>query len=89
MASAKIPPHSDDAEQSVLGAILLSKEAISRVAERLVPDDFYDETNGRIFKSMLTLFEQGKPIDILTLTKELKKDKKNRIEAAFLEQDEE
>lgn len=73
MASVKIPPHNEEAEQSVLGAILLSKEAISLVAEKLDSEDFYDNQNAKIFDAMLSLYEQGKPIDILTLTKALKK----------------
>jgi replicative DNA helicase len=84
MASVKIPPHNEEAEQSVLGAILLSKDAISLIAEKLKPEDFYDNNNARIFDAMLMLYEQGKPIDILTLTKALKKEKANHIEASYL-----
>lgn len=82
--AVKIPPHNVEAEQSVLGAVLLSKEAISLVSEKLKPEDFYDNQNGKIFDCMLSLFEQGKPIDILTLTKALKKDKSNKTDTSYL-----
>ena len=84
MATTKIPPHNEEAEQSVLGAILLSKEAIGLIAERLTAEDFYDTRNAKIFDAMLDLFEQGKPIDILTLTKALKKDKSNKVNTSYL-----
>lgn len=84
MATTKVPPHNTEAEQSVLGAILLSKEAISLVSESLKPEDFYENANAKIFDAMLSLFEQGKPIDILTLTKALKKDKSNKIDTSYL-----
>lgn len=84
MATGKMPPHNEEAEQSVLGAILLRKDAISQVAEILAPEDFYDSTNGKIYDAMLTLFEAGKPIDILTLSKALKKDKANKTDSSYL-----
>jgi len=84
MAVTKIPPHNEEAEQSVLGAILLSKEAISLVSDKLKAEDFYDGNNAKIFDAMLSLYEQGKPIDILTLTKALKKDNSNKIDTSYL-----
>lgn len=83
MAISKTPPHNEEAEQSVLGAILLSKEAISLVADLIKPEDFYDNSNGKIYQAMLELFELGKPIDILTLSKTLKKNKAN-VEPSYL-----
>ncbi len=79
----KTPPHNEEAEQSVLGAILLSKEAISLVSDQIKPADFYDDSHGKIYEAMLELFELGKPIDILTLSKSLKKIKAN-IEPSYL-----
>jgi len=84
MAIVKVPPHNTDAEESVLGAILLSKEAIGLVAENLKSEDFYDSNNSKIFDAMLALYEKGKPIDILTLTEALKKDKLNKVDASYL-----
>jgi len=74
MSDPKIPPHDDVAEQSVLGAILLDKDAIIDVAEFLRPEQFYKEQHGVIFQAMLELFEQHEPIDIVTVTSQLKKD---------------
>jgi replicative DNA helicase len=85
MSNLKVPPHDEEAEQSVLGAILLGKDAISLVSEKIKPADFYDNQNGLIYDAMLSLYEQGKPIDILTVTKALKKkDKESKISASYL-----
>src|SRR3990172_13320029 len=66
----RVPPHNLDAEQAVLGGILLDKEAINRVLETLSPDgsDFYSDVHGRVFKGMVSLSEKSVPIDIITLT---------------------
>jgi len=71
--SIKIPPHSKEAEESVLGAILLDKDAIIAVADFLHSEHFYSEINGDIYKSILKLYEERSPIDIVTLSDELKK----------------
>ncbi len=83
MASLKLPPHNEEAEQSVLGAILISKESIGLISDKLKPKDFYFEINGKIFEAMLSLHDSVKPIDILTLTKELKKNKE-KFDASYL-----
>lgn len=75
MVNVKVPPHNTEAEQSVLGAILIDKDAISLVSQIIAPSDFYNPVNGLIYSAMLLLYEQGKPIDLLTLTSQLKKDK--------------
>lgn len=72
---ARIPPHNQDAESSVLGAILIDKDSINGVSELLKPSDFYNESNKLIYESMLELIDERKPIDILTLTSVLKKKK--------------
>ncbi|NIT03942.1 replicative DNA helicase, partial [Candidatus Saccharibacteria bacterium] len=69
----RIPPHSEEAEVSVLGSILIDKDAIVSVAEFLRPEHFYKEVNGEIFKAIMALYEERKPIDIVTLTDKLKK----------------
>ncbi len=76
MASPKIPPNSLEAEQSVLGAILIDKNAIVEVAGFLRPHHFYEARHGDIFDSMLSLYEERRPIDLLTLTEKLKTVKK-------------
>jgi replicative DNA helicase len=71
----RVPPHSQEAEQSVLGAMLLDKDAVIAVAEFLLPDDFYDERHAEIYKAMLSLYEDRVPVDVLTVTEKLKKNK--------------
>jgi replicative DNA helicase len=73
MVDIKVPPHDDQAEKSLLGAILIDKDAVVDVVEFLRPEHFYQEANARIFASMLSLFERHDPIDIVTITAELKK----------------
>ncbi|MCD4760779.1 replicative DNA helicase, partial [bacterium] len=63
----KIPPQNLEAEVSLLGALLLDKEAIIKVADILVPADFYKEGNGLIYRAILDLFEKHDPIDILSI----------------------
>jgi replicative DNA helicase len=67
----KIPPQNQEAEVSVLGSILLDKEAIIKVADILVPDDFYNDSYRLIFDQMLWLYEHHQPIDVITLTNKL------------------
>ncbi|MBI5464979.1 replicative DNA helicase, partial [Candidatus Gottesmanbacteria bacterium] len=73
MPDVRVPPHDEQAEQSILGAILIDKDAIVDVVEFLRPEHFYKEGNGAIYKAMLSLFEKHEPIDIVTVTAELKK----------------
>lgn len=75
MAQLKTPPHNDEAEQGVLGAILLDKDAINSVSEILRAEHFYNDLNGIIFQAMALLYEERKPIDLLTVTTQLKKKK--------------
>ncbi|HOZ03500.1 MAG TPA: replicative DNA helicase [Candidatus Woesebacteria bacterium] len=72
MSSKRLPPHSLEAEQSVLGAILIDAEAFISVAELLKPESFYLEQNKLIFEAMVALYEKRRPIDLVTLTDELK-----------------
>ena len=71
----RIPPHSVEAEQSVLGALLLDKDAVISVAEFLLVDDFYDERHKDIYEAIIKLFEERSAIDVLTVSEKLKKDK--------------
>ncbi len=75
MADARVPPQSLEAEVSVLGAILIDRDAIVEVAEFLQPEHFYWEKHGEIFKAMLKLYEDREPIDIVSLSEQLKKQK--------------
>lgn len=76
----KTPPHNEEAELSVLGAILINKDSIGLISEKISPKDFYDEIHSKIFEAMLSLYEEGRPIDMLTLTKRLKKLKYDKAE---------
>ena len=67
----KVPPSSIEAEQSVLGAMLIEKETVPIVTEMLKPEDFYRQDHKEIFEAILDLFEAGKPIDIISLKEQL------------------
>lgn len=69
----KLPPQNIEAEQSVLGAVILDNDALTRVIEILTPDDFYKESHRRLFNAMRELFDKNEPIDIVTLTDYLRK----------------
>ena len=69
----RIPPHSADAEQSVLGAALLSKDALLEIIEIVRAKDFYDQNHKEIFNAILDLFRRSVPVDTLTVAEELKK----------------
>lgn len=75
MASMRVPPHADDAEKSILGAILIDKDAIVDIAVILRPEMFYNQNNGKIYEAMVTLYESRDPIDALTVADWLKKEK--------------
>ena len=75
MPNLRIPPHADDAEKSILGAILIDKDAIVDIAVLLHPEMFYNDNNGRIFEAMMALYEDRDPIDVLTVANRLKKEK--------------
>ncbi len=68
----RLPPQSLEAEQSVLGGIMLENDAINRVVEFVDAEDFYRESHRRIFRAMLDISERGEPIDLITLTNTLK-----------------
>ena len=72
MAVQKVPPHSDEAEKSVLGSILIDKDAIVQVSEFLQPDHFYQNKHSDIYAAMIKLFEAREPIDLVTLPQKLK-----------------
>jgi replicative DNA helicase len=70
-ASGKIPPHNLEAEASLLGAVLVDKEALIKIADQVAPDDFYAARHGLIFSAMLDLYESRQPLDLLTLSNRL------------------
>ena len=74
--SLKVTPHSLEAEQSVLGGLMLDNAAWDRVAEKVVKDDFYLRQHKEIFSAMAALMVQNNPIDLITVSEALEKDKK-------------
>ncbi|MBI3290535.1 replicative DNA helicase [Candidatus Microgenomates bacterium] len=73
--SIKVPPHSKEAEVSVIGSLLLDKDAIIAVAEFLQPEHFYDNRHAKIFTAILELYNERSPIDVVTVSEKLKKAK--------------
>jgi len=71
----KVPPHSLEAETSVLGCVLIDPEAIIKVSDILRPESFYQHDFQQIFAAMISLFEKRQPIDAVTLAEELRKNK--------------
>ncbi|WP_069650990.1 replicative DNA helicase [Caloranaerobacter ferrireducens] len=69
----KVPPHSIEAEQSVLGSMILDKDSIITAIEILRPDDFYKEAHKEIYEAILALNDKNEPVDLITLSEELKK----------------
>ncbi|AZG74661.1 replicative DNA helicase [Shewanella livingstonensis] len=67
----KLPPHSIEAEQSVLGGLMLDAEAWDRVSEAVVPEDFYSRSHRMIFTAMQRLMESGQPLDLITVSEQL------------------
>lgn len=69
----KVPPHSLEAEQSVIGGLLLDNERWDTVAERVVSSDFYSRPHRLIFEGVKTILEAGKPLDLITLSEYLER----------------
>lgn len=76
MNSIKLPPQNLEAEESVLGALLIDSDAIAQVAEILKPDFFYKDIHGYIYDAIATLYTKREPIDIVTVASKLKEKKK-------------
>ncbi len=72
---ARIPPQNIDAEKSLLGAVLINEDVLADVTEFVTARDFYDRRHATIYEAMHRLYEHRKPVDLLTLTDELKKKK--------------
>ncbi len=68
----RVMPHSVEAEQSVIGAMLLDKDAILTASEIISKDDFYQSLYGTLFEAMVELYSEGKPVDLITLQQRLK-----------------
>jgi replicative DNA helicase len=75
---SKLPPQNLEAEQSVLGSLLIDKDAITKIADIVQPDDFYKDIHGIIFEAMTELYEQREPIDVVALSNKL--EEKGKLE---------
>jgi replicative DNA helicase len=73
MGIGKLPPQAIDLEEAVLGALMLEKEALTAVVDILKPESFYKESHKVIYKAILDLFSESQPIDLLTVTNQLRK----------------
>jgi replicative DNA helicase len=73
LSSHKLPPQNVEAEQSILGGILIENEAMNKVAEIISADDFYRDAHRKIFYALINLSERDEPADLITLTNELRK----------------
>ena len=69
----KVQPNSPEAEQSVIGAMIMDRDAIADVIDIVNADDFYQKQNGILFEAMTELYREGKQVDLVTLQNKLKK----------------
>ena len=69
----RLPPQSTDAEEAVLGSILIDRDAIIEIAEFLRPEDFYRQANARIYGAILELWERREPLDVITVSETLER----------------
>ena len=63
----RVLPHSTEAEQSVIGSMLMDKEAVLAASEIITKDDFYERQYGVMFEAMVELYQEGKPVDLVTV----------------------
>ena len=81
----KVPPHSLEAEEALLGSALLSRDAVTRLMEEVKPADFYSPSNQSVFEAMKGLFDTGNPIDTVTVSELIFKDSNNTsITASYI-----
>ena len=75
MADVRVPPSSLEAEQSVLGALLIDKDAVVEVAEFLRPEHFYQDKHAKVYEAVVKLYESREPVDVVTVGEKLKEAK--------------
>ena len=71
--TTKLPPQNLEAEQSVLGGIMIDPNALGRVIDIIVDEDFYKAANRKIFQAVVGLTHRNQPVDLLTVTSALKR----------------
>src|SRR5437763_11839858 len=72
-AAGRVPPHNLEAEESLLGAMILSRDAIATAVERCAAEDFYKPAHGHVFDAVCSLYAQGEPADPVTVADELRR----------------
>src|SRR5512147_2166785 len=72
LLALRVPPHSVEAEQSLLGGLLLDNQAFDKIADLVAADDFYRDDHRRLFRHISKLIEQGKPADVVTVDESVK-----------------
>src|ERR1700676_5609219 len=72
-SGGRVPPHNLQAEESLLGAMLLSRDAIAAAVEVCVADDFYKPAHGHVYEAVCSLYSQGEPADPVTVADELRR----------------
>jgi replicative DNA helicase len=80
----KIPPQALDLEEAVLGALMLEKDALTNVIDILKPDTFYKDSHKEIYSSIVDLFNNSEPVDILTVTNHLRKTGNSNLSGALI-----
>lgn len=75
MSDLRMPPHSEEAERSILGAVMIDKEAITKIADILQPGSFYKNAHNVIYEAVMDLYSENDPIDVLSLSNKIE-DKK-------------
>ena len=71
--SERVPPQNIEAEQSILGALMISKDAIASVLGQIQPEDFYVNRHAEMYKAILSLYQKNEAIDVVTVVDELNK----------------
>ena len=79
----RIQPHSEEAEKSVLGSMLMDRDAIVEAEDILVKEDFYQRQYGILFEAMVELYQEGKPVDLITLQDKLKEKDIRKLSPAW------
>ena len=67
----RVPPQNIEAEQSVLGSLMIDKDAIIKVADFVKPNDFYKDAHNIIYEAILDLYEKREPLDVLSISNQL------------------
>lgn len=75
LEKGKLPPQAIDLEEVVLGAMMIDKKGVDEVIDILHPDVFYKESHQHIFEAIYKLFQNSEPVDLLTVSAQLKKEK--------------